>query len=118
MTTSSLNFPDGSTGFETFIEETEIKIELDVGWAQYAGRDPAALIEEYGDRMDVIHMKDVDTSAEWGECFREIGAGDVDMAAYAKAARDADVDWLIYEHDAPEDPVESVRHGAEFLDFL
>lgn len=109
---------DGLTGFEALIERTDIGIELDVGWALYAGRDPVELIEEYGERMPLIHMKDVDTDAERDECFREIGEGDVDMRACAEAARDAGAEWLIYEHDAPEDPVASITNGAEFLNDL
>ena len=108
----------GPTGFEALAKRTEMPIELDVGWARYAGRDPVALIEEYGDRMPLIHMKDVDVEAERGACFREIGDGDVDMRGCADAARDAGAEWLIYEHDDPEDPRASIRTGAEFLDSL
>ncbi|AHG01826.1 hypothetical protein HALLA_00615 (plasmid) [Halostagnicola larsenii XH-48] len=112
------NIDDEVTGFETLTERTDIKIELDVGWAQYAGRDPIELIETYGNRMPLIHMKDLDTDAEPRECFREIGEGDVDMQGCADAARDAGSEWLIYEHDDPEDPLASIDYGAEFLDSL
>jgi sugar phosphate isomerase/epimerase len=109
---------DGLTGFEALIERTDIGIELDVGWALYAGRDPVELIDQYGDRMPLIHMKDVDADAERGECFREIGEGDVDMRGCAEAAREAGAEWLIYEHDAPEDPAASIENGADFLNSL
>ncbi|WP_227379377.1 sugar phosphate isomerase/epimerase family protein [Haladaptatus halobius] len=109
---------NGLTGFEALIDKTNIGIELDVGWALYAGHDPIELIEEYGDRMELIHMKDVDTSAPRDKCFREIGKGDVDMRGCAKAAREAGAEWLIYEHDDPNDPLASITNGVKYLNTL
>lgn len=109
---------NGRNGFEQFIDESgdDVLLELDVGWALVGGADPVALIEEYSDRIDVLHMKDMSTSEERG--FREIGDGDVDMAACAEAGREAGVDWLVYEHDEPADPAASIETGAGFLDDL
>jgi len=102
--------------FERLIEHSEgVKIELDVGWALVGGVDPVSLIDTYGDRIDLLHMKDMDVESE---DFREIGQGDVDMAGCANAGRDAGVDWLIYEHDQPEDPAASIDTGASVLDDL
>jgi sugar phosphate isomerase/epimerase len=109
----------GRNGFERFIDSSnKVGIELDVGWVLYGGEDPVELIEAYGDRMDLIHMKDVDVDAERDDCFREIGDGDVDMQACADAAREAGASWLIYEHDAPEDPAATIDAGAEYLNSL
>ncbi|MFB6296704.1 MAG: sugar phosphate isomerase/epimerase family protein [Halobacteriales archaeon] len=104
-----------ATGFERFIEVSEdVYVELDVGWAQTGGADPVDLIERYGDRMPLIHMKDMTADGE----FAEIGEGAVDMAACAGAAADAGGEWLIYEHDEPADPATSIEAGAEFLESL
>jgi sugar phosphate isomerase/epimerase len=100
--------------FERFVRQTDdVRIELDVGWALVGGADPPQLIREYGDRIDLLHMKDMDASEERG--FREIGEGDVDMAACAAAGRDVGVDWFIYEHDEPADPAASIDAGGAFL---
>jgi sugar phosphate isomerase/epimerase len=104
---------DGRTGFEAFAEAASVGLELDVGWVLVGGRDPAELIERYADQIDLVHMKDMDTSVERG--FVEIGTGDVDMEACAEAAHDAGATWLIYEHDQPENPARSIDVGAEFL---
>jgi sugar phosphate isomerase/epimerase len=101
-----------TTGFDRLLAETDCCIELDVGWAAVGDRDPAALLETIGDRGPLVHLKDVEV--ESGTPV-EIGTGDVDMWACADAARDAGAEWLIYEHDHPEDPVESIEHGAQFL---
>jgi sugar phosphate isomerase/epimerase len=108
----------GETAFERLARETSdaVRLELDVGWALVGGHDPAALIERLADRIDLVHMKDMDTAEDRG--FREIGDGDVDMAACAAAARAAGVDWLIYEHDAPADPAASIETGAAFLNSI
>ena len=104
------------TAFERFAELAPgVGIELDVGWALVGGFDPTELIERYADRIDLLLMKDMDVESK---DFREIGEGDVDMQACADAARDAGVEWLIYEHDQPDDPAESIETGAAFLDSL
>ena len=105
-----------TTAFERFIDETTIGIELDVGWAEVGGADPAELLRRLGDRAELVHMKDMDTSVERG--FVEIGEGDVDMRACADAAREIGSEWLIYEHDEPENPIESIEAGAQFLNGL
>lgn len=104
------------TAFDRFIEATDIGIELDVGWALVGGDDPAARIRSLGERAELIHMKDMDTSVDRG--FVEIGEGDVDMEACAEAAAEVDSEWLIYEHDQPEDPATSIDAGAAFLNDL
>ena len=107
---------DGTMAFNRFAElAPEVGIELDVGWALVGGEDPVGLIERYADRISMLHMKDMAVETE---DFREIGEGDVDMQACADAAREATVEWLIYEHDEPENPTESIETGAAFLDGL
>ncbi|WP_435320881.1 sugar phosphate isomerase/epimerase family protein [Haloarchaeobius sp. TZWSO28] len=104
------------TAFERFVRKIDpVSIELDVGWALVGGVDPADFIRKHGDRIDVLHMKDMDVETE---DFREIGDGDVDMAACAQAAHDVGVEWLVYEHDQPADPATSIDTGGAFLSDL
>lgn len=108
---------NGETAFDHLlgrVDET-VGAELDVGWARAGGSDPASLLSRHGDRVDLIHMKDVDVETR-SPC--EIGDGDVDLQACADAARAVDASWLIYEHDTPENPVQSIVTGAEYLDSL
>jgi sugar phosphate isomerase/epimerase len=107
---------DGTTPLEVFAEtlNDEVIFEIDVGWVLTAGYDPVEVIKQYSGRTELIHMKDM----EDGE-FREIGEGAVDMRQVARIARKkADVDYLIYEHDAPSDPAGSVATGAGVLSLL
>jgi sugar phosphate isomerase/epimerase len=106
------------TGFECLADwALDVQLELDVGWAVAAGADPVALLEEHGDQIPAVHLKDVivDSSVERGGRPVELGSGDVPVEACAQAARQADVDWLIYEHDAPSDPLASLERAGSVL---
>jgi sugar phosphate isomerase/epimerase len=106
------------TAFECLADwALDVQLELDVGWAVAAGEDPVALLEEYGDQIPAVHLKDVlvDSAAERGGRPVELGSGDVPVEACARAARQADVEWLIYEHDAPSDPLASLERAGSVL---
>jgi sugar phosphate isomerase/epimerase len=36
-----------------------VTFQLDVGWATIGGEDPVALIQEFGKRIELLHVKDV-----------------------------------------------------------
>jgi sugar phosphate isomerase/epimerase len=97
-------------GFDAFVAESEVGIELDVGWVVAAGRDPLSLLDCLEGRVPLVHLKD--TAA--GKSV-ELDKGDVDVEACTNAARDAGAEWLVYEHDDPDDPRASLRHGANRL---
>ncbi|WP_137284543.1 sugar phosphate isomerase/epimerase family protein [Halorussus salinisoli] len=106
----------GETGFDVLLERTDdVLFELDVGWVAAGDSDPVATIERVRDRTSLIHLKDVAVASGTPV---EIGDGDVDIPACAEAARKANMKWLIYEYDDPEDPLESIDFGAEFLSQL
>ncbi|WP_101295809.1 sugar phosphate isomerase/epimerase family protein [Halegenticoccus soli] len=108
---------NGRTAFDRLIERTSPSVlyELDVGWAAEGGRDPVDLLSVLDGRCPLIHIKDVDLD---DGSPAEIGEGDVDLAACVDAAIEAGAEWFIYEHDAPDDPTESLCLGAERLDDL
>ncbi|MGH3101633.1 MAG: sugar phosphate isomerase/epimerase family protein, partial [Thermoleophilia bacterium] len=50
------------SAWQILVENTDprwVTFQLDVGWATVAGEDPAALIEQFGDRIELLHVKDV-----------------------------------------------------------
>ena len=105
---------DGTWAYERLIEETDesVGFELDVAWAQSGGEDPAALLDRYADRIELIHVTDIDLDS--GRQVR-VGDGDVDIEACIDAAREADVEWAIYENDEPEDLAEEIDYGGRTL---
>lgn len=100
---------DGSA-FDVLADETDIDLELDVGWATAAGRDPVDLLDHLRGRVPLVHCKDVA-----GDRSVELGKGDLDVEACVRAAREAGTEWLVYEHDDPDDPAASLERGAETL---
>ena len=75
--------------------DPRVNAELDVYWAQTAGRDPVAEIEALGERVRRVHFKD--GPCVLGEPQVALGEGDVDIEACARAAKF--VDWHIVELD-------------------
>ena len=105
-------------------------LELDIYWAAFAGADPAALIRELGDRVQVLHLKDgllpgppeartagQATSERW---FRPLGQGEVDVAACVDAALECGVRLFVVEQDetaeADGSPAEDAAASLRFLE--
>jgi len=114
-----------TNGYAALVEETDgVYFELDLGWAGTGGADPTALLAEVGDRVSLVHVKDMafDTEADprpvpaaAGE-FVTFGTGDLDVEACVATAREAGVEWVIFENDEPVDPVAELGHASTVLD--
>ncbi|WP_135824133.1 sugar phosphate isomerase/epimerase family protein [Halorussus ruber] len=100
----------GESAFDQLADETDIDLELDVGWATAAGRNPVELLDHLRGRVPLVHLKDVA-----GTTPVELGEGDLEIEECVRAASEAGTEWLVYEHDEPTDAEESLRHGAETL---
>ena len=104
---------DGEYALETLLARADIGLELDTGWAAYAGADPAALLERYDDRISLVHVKDVDAATGTAT---QLGEGCLDLDRLGARLRASNVEWAIYEHDAPEDPLAAMAEGKRRLD--
>lgn len=92
--------------------DDRLGFETDVGWAAVGGADPVALLERYGDRITHVHAADASINREASVAF---GEGDVDFESVIAAATVVGAEWLVYEHDDPDDPGDSIRRGATGL---
>jgi sugar phosphate isomerase/epimerase len=101
---------DGDAAFELLAAETDFDLELDVGWATAAGHNPTDLLDRLRGRVPLVHLKDMA-----GDRPVELGDGDLYLEACVRAAHEAGTEWLVYEHDEPDDPEASLAHGAETL---
>ncbi|MBO4422268.1 MAG: peptidylprolyl isomerase [Clostridia bacterium] len=73
---------DGIISHPELLNRTNIGFEIDTFWAFNAGRDPVALMEQYKDRLQSIHIKD----GFAGGRGMPLGRGEAPVAAvYAKA---------------------------------
>jgi len=77
-----------------------------------AGADPVAVLDRWGDRVSLVHISDADETRS----SVEVGDGVLDVDGCATAVQEHDVGWAIYEHDDPDDQMESVAHGAGVLE--
>jgi sugar phosphate isomerase/epimerase len=102
---------DGRTAFDLLVDHLDegIEFEFDVGWIGNAGEDPAEYIQRYADRTPLVHLKDM--CFKTGESVR-LGAGDLDVQTVIREATEANVEWLIYEHEQPHDAEASMQHAA------
>lgn len=107
-----------TTGYDVFAEnlDDQVQIQVDVGWALVGGRDPISFIAEHPENVRTLHMKNMTVDPQE---FTDIHEGDVNMRAVATAFRNTgDTEYLVFEHDEPEAPLESMQIGADWLERL
>jgi len=103
-----------------------VGLELDVMWAHVAGVDPVSVLKQYGDRIPLVHLKNVapGTAQRFNEmipreAFRELDKGAVDIPAVLRAAKEAGVKHYFVEQDETAgDPLESLRESYQYLESL
>jgi sugar phosphate isomerase/epimerase len=116
----------GTTPLEVLLSNTDPKqvgLELDIFWVVTGGHDPVELIGKYRDRVHLLHLKDRDkpTEPHYNEqvphnTFKEVGHGQIDIAAVLRAAAEAQVKHYFVEQDAtPGNPVDSLKQSFEYL---
>jgi sugar phosphate isomerase/epimerase len=91
-----------------------------------AGVDPVSILQQYGDRIPLVHLKNVAPGVEprFNEnipsaAFHDLSDGAVDIAAVIRAAKQAGVKHYFVEQDeTPGDPIESLRKSFQYLEGL
>ena len=106
---------NGSVSFlEELLAGEQLFLELDLGWAWYAGVDPVALLESARGRTPLVHVKDFHSRE--GRSFAPVGDGEVGYERVAPAAVAAGVEWLLVEQDETDGPsLEAVRRSKDAL---
>jgi sugar phosphate isomerase/epimerase len=94
---------DGGGSFlDELLAGDKVFLELDLGWAWYAGVDPIPLLRSARGRCPLVHVKDFHSRE--GRAFAPVGAGAVGYERVAPAAVEADVEWLLVEQDETDGP--------------
>ena len=97
---------DGSRMLDRLlVEDAPLFLELDLGWAWYAGVDPFELVERAAGRVPIVHVKDLRRAG--GPMHVPLGDGEIDYEALGASAAAAGVEWLVVEQD------ETDGHGFE-----
>jgi sugar phosphate isomerase/epimerase len=99
------------TLFDVLLAKTNpdyLSIELDILWAFFPGQDPAALLEKYGSRIKLMHVKDLrkgiigDASGKTAvENDVALGTGQLDLPKILRAAKKAGVQHYYIEDESP-----------------
>jgi sugar phosphate isomerase/epimerase len=94
-----------------------VVFQLDLYWATNAGVDPLDVIEEYGNRIQLFHVKD--ENAETG-AIEIVGEGTIDFPSIFAAAGGS-TRYYVVEHDPrfgdpTFDPFEAAEKGFDYLD--
>jgi sugar phosphate isomerase/epimerase len=106
------------SAWQILVENTDprwVDFQLDVGWATIGGEDPVALIEQFGDRIALLHVKDVADIASRTQTT--VGQGIVDWAAVF-AASQGNVKQYVIEQDPPVEPFSFAAESFEYVDCL
>jgi inosose dehydratase len=93
---------------EALLEATDVPLLLDTGHLLAAGVDPIAGLRDWRDRIDYVHVKDVDlgrlrAAPDWPTAWRanvfcELGTGDLDVRGFLVELGGYE-GWLVVEQD-------------------
>jgi sugar phosphate isomerase/epimerase len=107
------------TLFDLLMAETDpqdVGIELDILWAHFPGADPAAIVDRYGSRVKLMHLKDLKQGVKGDFSGRTdpendvvLGTGQIDMPAVLRAAKRAGVAHYYIEDESTASPVQVPR---------
>jgi sugar phosphate isomerase/epimerase len=116
--------PDGTLLHTLFngTDPANVDYEMDVFWVVRGGGDPVALLDRFGSRIRLVHLKDISKATETGvttgqapdEASVTLGTGTVDWQRVMKAAVKAGVKWYFIEDEHPE-AVKQIPQSIEYL---
>lgn len=107
------------TLFDLLMAETsaeDVGIEIDILWAHFPGVDPAKLIDRYGSRVKLMHLKDLKQGVKGDFSGRTdpendvvLGTGQIDVPAVLRAAKRAGVVHYYIEDESSASPAQVPR---------
>ena len=106
----------GTTMWDVLIRETDpgvVGLELDLYWIKYAGTDPETVLRDVGDRVSLVHLKDMAPDDTLSDL--PVGGGTLPWSALLEVADAAGVEWFIAEQDNPRDALEDVNTSLQYL---
>ena len=100
-----------------------VSFEMDVMWTHFGGGDPVALLNKYGDRWKLMHLKDLRkgtpkdlTGSTPDENDVPLGTGELDIPGILKAAKKAGVKHYFIEDESP--PHEVTKELPQSIAYL
>ncbi|MGB9681483.1 MAG: sugar phosphate isomerase/epimerase family protein [bacterium] len=103
-------------GIDILIENTSsenLKLEVDVFWVKFAGLDPGEFLKMHSDRINLIHLKDMEPDQK---TFAEVGEGIIDFKPIFEIGDRGIIEWYVVEQDVcKRSSLESARISFENL---
>jgi sugar phosphate isomerase/epimerase len=114
------------TLMDLMIRETNpehVRFQMDTFWVVYPGHDPVELLKRYGNRWELMHLKDMKKGVPTGDLSGQaevgfdvaLGTGQMDMPAILKAAQAAGVKYYFIEDESPDAPTQ-IPQSLRFLE--
>ena len=108
---------DGKLPYDVLLEETDPKLvamEMDLGWAHFAGADPLAYFARYPGRFPLVHVKDFTHD----RAMTDVGRGEIDWKAIFSKADAGGIEHYFVEFDNPKDPFQTIEASYAYLEKL
>lgn len=105
---------NGKTVIDIFFENSsDLKFQIDAGWAYAGGADVIAVLNKLGKRLTNVHIKDVDEK----NTPTEIGSGKVDMKSVIETVAKYGVEWGIVEQDSCVNypPFDAIKVSFDYI---
>ena len=93
---------NGKTVMENLLslfDKETVSLMPDTYWLQHGGIDVRDFIEKYGERVKILHLKDMKRTEE-GVTFAEVGEGNLNMEGIIDVAKSKGINSFIVEQDA------------------
>ena len=113
------------TLFDLLMSETKpdlVRYEMDVFWIVHPGQDPVKLLDKYGHRFELIHLKDMKKGLKGDLTGKSdvtndvaLGTGQMKWSAILAAAKRAGVKWYFIEDESPT-AAEQIPQSLRFLE--
>jgi sugar phosphate isomerase/epimerase len=111
--------------FDLLVTQTNpktVSFEMDLLWTVHPGQDPVQLLNRYGSRWQLMHLKDLKKGVRGdlsgGTDVRNdviLGTGQMDFPAILKAAKRAGVKYYFIEDESPS-AVGQIPQSLRFLE--
>lgn len=113
------------TIFDLLMQETKpglVTFEMDLLWTVFPGQDPVKLLERYGNRIELIHLKDLKKGVPGDMSGHTdvrndvaLGSGQMNYPAILKAAQAAGVKHYFIEDESPVS-VDQIPQSLRYLE--
>lgn len=110
--------------FDVLINQAEhFKLELDTFWCHATGNYPLTLIDQFGDRIHALHLKNIlpgfpqtyDDQIMPPTYFTSLGLGEIDMQKVLDKAQEQAIKHAIVEQDFSTNIYMDLQQSMQFL---